>query len=167
MIDRVSRLRRSDDASDLRNRIKSAAENFVDVRNLTDDKISECIRRCETDVLVDLTGLTQHSRFSVLSRRVAPVQVNFLGYPGTTGADWIDYIFADPTIIPEEHFRYYSERVVWLPDTYQPNAYQLDYNKRRISGPLTRAECNHPEAAFVFCCFNNIYKITPAMFDVL
>lgn len=110
-----------DDASDLRNRIRSAAENFVDICGMTDDEIAEIIRRREIDVLVDLTGLTQHNRFSILSRRVAPVQVNFLGYPGTTGADWIDYIIADPTIIPEDHFRFYSEQVVWLPDTYQPN----------------------------------------------
>jgi predicted O-linked N-acetylglucosamine transferase (SPINDLY family) len=156
-----------DDASDLRNRIRSAAENFVDICGMTDDEIAEIIRRREIDVLVDLTGLTQRNRFSILSRRVAPVQVNFLGYPGTTGADWIDYIIADPTIIPEDHFRFYSEQVVWLPDTYQPNTYQLDDNRRRISERSpTREECNLPKAAFVFCCFNNTYKITPAMFDV-
>jgi protein O-GlcNAc transferase len=156
-----------DHGSDLRNRIKSATENFIDVGSLTDEKIAEFIRRREIDVIVDLTGLTQNNRFSVLSRRAAPVQANFLGYPGTIGTDWMDYIIADPTIIPEDHFRFYSEQVVWLPDTYQPNTYRADDNKRGISErSLTRAQCNLPEAAFVFCSFNNTYKITPAIFDV-
>ena len=151
-----------DDGSDLRNRIKSAAENFVDVRTMTDDEIAQFIRRREVDIVVDRNGLTQYNRFRVLSRRVAPVQVNFLGYPGTMGANWMDYIIADPAIIPEDHFQFYSEQVVWLPDTYQPND-----NKRRISERLpARAECNLPEGAFVFCCFNNTYKITPEVFDV-
>ena len=151
-----------DDTSDLRDRIKSAVENFIDVRAVTDEEIAQLIRHREIDVLVDLTGLWQYNRFSVLSRRVAPVQVNFLGYAGTTGADWMDYIIADPTTIPEDHFRFYSEQVVWLPNTYQPND-----NKRLISERLpTRAECNLPEAAFVFCCFNNTYKITPEVFSV-
>src|SRR5262249_27393161 len=156
-----------DDASDLRNSIKAAAENFIDVRTMTDDEIAELIRRREIDVIVDLTGLTMYNRFSVLSRRVAPIQVNFLGFPGTTSADWIDYIIADPTIIPKDHFQFYSERVVWLPDTYQPNTYRPNDSKRDISERLpTRAECNLPPAAFVFCSFNNTYKITPTIFDL-
>ncbi len=151
-----------DDGSDLRNRIKSAAENFVDVGAMTDDEIAEFIRRREIDIVVDRTGLMQYGRFSVPSRRVAPIQVSFLGYPGTMGADWMDYIIADPTIIPENHFQFYSEQVVWLPDTYQPND-----DKRHILERLpTRPECNLPEAAFVFCCFNNTYKITPEVFSV-
>jgi protein O-GlcNAc transferase len=100
-----------------------------------------------------------------VSCRGALRQVNFLGYSGTTGADWMHYIIGDPTIIPEDHFRFYSEQVVWLPDTFQPNNYQS--NKKTLSERLpTRAECNLPEAAFVFCSFNNTYKITPAIFDV-
>jgi protein O-GlcNAc transferase len=156
-----------DDASDLRNRIKSAAENFIDVRGITNGEIIETIRRTEIDVLVDLTGLTLNTRSDVLSWRVAPIQVSFLGYPATMGADWMDYIIADSTIIPEENFGYYSERVVWLPDTFQPNTYQLGHNKSAISKPSpTRAACDLPEGAFVFCCFNNTYKITPMIFDV-
>ena len=151
-----------DDTSDLRNRIKSAVENFIDVRAVTDEEIAQLIRHREIDVLVDMTGLWQYNRFSVLSRRVAPVQVNFLGYAGTTGADWMDYIIADPTLIPKDHFGFYSERVVWLPDTYQPND-----DKRPISKRLpTRAECDLPEAGFVFCCFNGTNKITPEIFSV-
>ncbi len=150
-----------DDASGLRDRIKAAVENFIDVRAMTDEKIAQFIREREIDVLVDLTGLTQYNRFSVLSRRVAPIQVNFLGFAGTTGADWMDYIIADPTIIPEDQIRFYSEQVVWLPDTYQPN------DKRLISERLpTRVECNLPETGFVFCCFNSAYKIVPEVFAV-
>ena len=151
-----------DDSSELRGRIKAAVENFIDVRAMTDEKIAQSIRQREIDLLVDLTGLTQYNRFSVLSRRTAPVQVNFLGYAGTTGANWMDYIIADRTIIPEEHFRFYSEQVVWLPDTYQAND-----DKRLISERLpTRAECKLPERAFVFCCFNSTYKIAPEIFAV-
>jgi protein O-GlcNAc transferase len=151
-----------DDASDLRNRITSAVENFIDVRTITDDEVAELIRHHEIDVIVDLTGLTLYNRFGVLSRRVAPIQVNFLGYAGTTGADWMDYIIADPTIIPEDHFRFYSERVVWLPDSCLPND-----NKSHISERTpTRTECGLPETAFVFCCFNNTYKINPQIFDI-
>ena len=150
------------DASDLRDRIKAAVENFSDVRAMTDEEVALFIREREIDLLVDLTGLTQYNRFSVLSRRVAPVQINFLGYAGTTGADWMDYIIADRTIIPEEHFQFYSEKVVWLPDTYQAND-----DKRPISQRLpTRTECKLPEAAFVFCCFNGTYKIAPEIFAV-
>ena len=151
----------ADDGSELRNRIKAAVENFIDVRTMTDEEIAESVRRREIDVLLDLTGLTQYNRFGVLSRRIAPVQVNFLGFAGTTGADWMDYIIADPTIIPEDQFRFYREQVVWLPDAYQPN------DKRLISERLpTRVECSLPEASFVFCCFNSTYKITPEVFGI-
>jgi predicted O-linked N-acetylglucosamine transferase (SPINDLY family) len=129
---------------------------------MTDEEIADFIRRREIDVIVDLMGLTQDCRFGVLSRRAAPIQVNFLGYPGTMGADFMDYIIADPTIIPKEHFAFYSERVVWLPDTYQPN----DNTRVLSESPPTRAECNLPETAFVFCCFNSTYKITPEVFAV-
>jgi predicted O-linked N-acetylglucosamine transferase (SPINDLY family) len=156
-----------DDGSKLRRRIKSAFEDFVEVREWNDADIAAAIRRREIDIIIDLTGMTRHNRFSVLSRQVAPIQVNFLGHAGTMGAGCVDYIIADRTIIPEEHFNYYSERVVWLPDTYQPNAYRAFNNKHSISERLsTRAECNLSETAFVFCCFNNTYKITPAVFDL-
>ena len=163
-----------DDGSELRSRIQSGVENFVDVGRMPDLAVAESIRHREIDVIVDLMGLTRDCRFSVLSRRVAPIQVNFLGYPATMGANFMDYIIADPTIIPKEHFAFYSEQVVWLPDTYLPNAYRSNENKHHISHNArhisqrvpTRAECNLPEAAFVFCCFNGSYKITPLIFDL-
>ena len=151
-----------DDGSELRRRTKSAFEDFIDVQEMTDDDVAGLIRRREIDIIVDLTGLTRYHRFSVLSRRVAPVQVNFLGYPGTMGSDCMDYIIADRTIIPGEHFQYYSERVVWLPDTYQANDNKCHISERKP----TRSECGLPEQAFVFCCFNNTYKIGPEIFDI-
>jgi protein O-GlcNAc transferase len=151
-----------DDGSDLRRRMTAAFEHFVDVNAMDDADVAALIRGREIDIVVDLTGLTRYNRFSVLSRRVAPVQVNFLGYPGTMGHGCMDYIIADQTIIPEDHFQHYSERVVWLPETYQANDNKIAISERKP----TRLECGLPEGAFVFCCFNNTYKITPAIFDV-
>jgi protein O-GlcNAc transferase len=151
-----------DDGSDQRHRIKSAVEEFVDVRNRSDADLAALIRRREIDILIDMMGFTLGGRFGVLARRAAPIQVNFLGYPATMGADWVDYLIADRTIIPAEHFRFYGERVVWLPHTYQAND-----DKSRIAERVpTRTECGLPESAFVFCCFNNTFKITPRIFDV-
>jgi protein O-GlcNAc transferase len=151
-----------DDGSDQRRRIKSAVEDFIDVRNRSDADLAAFIHRREIDILIDMMGFTLAGRFGVLALRAAPVQVNFLGYPATMGADWVDYIIADRTIIPAEHFQFYGERVVWLPHTYQAND-----NKSRVAERVpTGAECGLPESAFVFCCFNNTFKITPRIFDV-
>jgi len=151
-----------DDGSELRRPTKSAVDDFVDVRNRSDADVAALIRRREIDIVVDLTGFTLAGRFGVLARRAAPIQVNFLGYPATMGADWIDYIIADRTIIPAEHFQFYGERVVWLPDTYQAND-----DKSGIAERVpTRAECGLAETGFVFCCFNNTFKINPQIFDV-
>src|SRR5262249_44125908 len=117
-----------DQNSAMRQRIKHAFERFLDVAQKTDQEIADVIRRLEIDIAVDLKGFTQHNRLNVLARRPAPIQVNYLGYPGTMGASYIDYIIADATIIPAEQCRFYSEQVVWLPDTYQPND-----SKRKIA----------------------------------
>jgi predicted O-linked N-acetylglucosamine transferase (SPINDLY family) len=100
----------------------------VDVRATLEEQIAQFIRNHEIDVLWIWWDSPKDSRFSVLSRRAAPIQVNFLGYPGTMGADSMDYIIADPTVIPKEHFPVYSEGVVWLPDAYLPNAYRPKEN---------------------------------------
>jgi protein O-GlcNAc transferase len=107
--------------SDFRRRIANAVEHFVDVQNKSDQQISELIRWREIDILIDLKGFTEDARFNVLARRAAPIQVSYLGYPGTMGANYIDYIIVDPTIILEDQFRHYSERAVWLPESYQVN----------------------------------------------
>src|SRR5262249_53294968 len=107
--------------SNMRQRIAGAVEHFVDVRNKSDREVAELIRRLEIDIVIDLKGFTYDARYNVLAQRAAPLQVNYLGYPGTMGADFIDYIIADRTIIPKEQFPTYSECVVWLPDSYQVN----------------------------------------------
>jgi protein O-GlcNAc transferase len=113
-------------------------------------------------IAIDLKGYTKDARPIIFAHRPAPVQVNFLGFPGTMGAHFIDYIIADKWLIPAEHQIYYSEKVAYLPDCYQPND-----SKRPIadSAPM-RADAGLPERGFVFCCFNNSFKITPAIFDI-
>jgi protein O-GlcNAc transferase len=151
-----------DDGSPMRSRIRSAFDDFIDVQQMGDDEVARLIRRREIDIAVDLKGFTRDCRFGILARRAAPIQINYLGYPGTMGADCIDYILADPTIIPDDHWPFYREQVVWLPDSYQAND-----GKRLIAERVpTRQQCALPEAAFVFCCFNNTFKISPEVFSV-
>jgi len=151
-----------DRASPMRDRIKGAVEHFIDVGSNSDQEIAELIRRCEIDIVIDLMGLTQHNRLDVMARRPAPIQVNYLGYSGTTGTSFIDYTLADATVIPQEHRAFYSEEVVWLPDCY------LITDDRRVIAERTpsRSECALPEDGFVFCCFNNTYKLGPETFQV-
>ena len=151
-----------DDNSAVRHRIKSGAEHFRDVRDNSDAEIAGLIHRHEIDIAIDLMGWTQDCRPTVLARRPAPIQVNYLGYPATMGADWMNYIMADATTVPKDHWSYYTEKVVWLPD-----AYQVNDSKRSIADETpSRGACGLPEDAFVFCCFNNTFKMTPAMFDI-
>ncbi len=116
----------------------------------------------EIDIAVDLKGYTGDARPGILAFRPAPVQVSYLGFPGTMGADHIDYILADRFIIPEEQERFYSENVVCLPECYQPN------DSKRIIAEVTptRAQAGLPETGFVFCSFNSNYKITPQIFEL-
>jgi len=152
----------SDDGSQLRRRIEAAFDDFIDVQRMDDQQIAELIRSHEIDIVVDLMAFTGDNRAGVLARRAAPVQVNYLGYPGTMAAHYIDYIIADPTVIPREDFECYTEQVVWLPDCYQAN----DENRPISDSRPTRLECDLPENAFVFCCFNNSFKILPQIFDI-
>jgi predicted O-linked N-acetylglucosamine transferase (SPINDLY family) len=150
------------DNSPVRRRLQAAFEHFIDVGGSGDQEIAALMRRAEIDIAVDLMGFTKDHRLGVLARRAAPIQVNYLGYPGTMGAPYMDYILADGTVIPEDHDAFYAERVVRLPKTYQVND-----NRRAISQRTpTRAECGLPQSGFVFCCFNNPQKITPEIFDI-
>jgi protein O-GlcNAc transferase len=151
-----------DDRSKMRDRVKGAFESFVDVETRTDSEVAELLRELEVDIAVDLMGLTQGCRTGIFARRPAPIQVNYLGYPGTMGADYIDYIFADRFVIPKDQCDRYAEKVVYLPDTFQAN------DRRRSCAERTpsRSECGLPEDAFVFCAFNANHKITPSMFDI-
>src|SRR5262249_9272024 len=105
--------------SDIRRRLKLSFECFIDARLQSDQEIAELIRGREIDIAVDLNGFTEDARTNVFARRPAPLQVNYLGYPGTMGAEYIDYILADRTVIPETQCGYYTEKVIWLPDCYQ------------------------------------------------
>ena len=129
---------------------------------MTDDGIAHLIREREIDIAVDLNGYTQNCRTNIFAHRPAPIQVNYLGYPGTMGADYVDYLIADHTLIPEVHRHCYTENIVYLPHTYQAND-----QKRRISEKqFTRSEFGLPDEVFVFCCFNANSKIVPERFDV-
>jgi predicted O-linked N-acetylglucosamine transferase (SPINDLY family) len=147
------------DRSAMRARLENAFTHFLDVPNLPDAEIAGLLRVHEIDIAIDLNGYTAGARPGILGRRAAPVQVNYLGYPGTMGADAIDYIIADRVLIPPEHRQFYSEQVVWLPDTYQAND-----SSRVLLSPPSRAEMGLPEDTFVFCCFNANHKILPDSF---
>ncbi len=152
----------SEEDSATRDRIKRAFEHFIDVDEHSDQDVATLIRRNEIDIVVDLMGYTAQSRAGVLARRAAPIQVNYIGYSGTTGADYMDYILADSTIIPADHREYYTEKVVWLPDSYLVN----DSRRAIADRTPTRRECGLPEDGFVYCCFNNSYKIAPEIFQL-
>lgn len=150
------------DAHDaMRTRLRGAFDEFIDVRGISDRAVAEMCREREIDIAIDLNGYTDGSRTSLFAHRAAPVQVNYLGYPGTMNASYIDYLVADKILIPAESRGHYGEKIAYLPNTYQAND-----AKRQISdAKLTRAGFGLPEGAFVFCCFNNSFKILPETFD--
>jgi predicted O-linked N-acetylglucosamine transferase (SPINDLY family) len=150
-----------DDGSDLRHRVRSAFEHFHDIRGLDDLAAARLLREKEIDIAVDLKGYTEQARTGIFARRPAPVQVNYLGFPGTMGAGYIDYIVADSVLIAPDDDAFYSEKVVRLPHSYQCND-----DKRAIGETGTRPGRGLPEHAFVFCCFNASYKIMPEIFGI-
>ena len=150
-----------DDKSETRARFKAAFHRFLDVREKDDNEVASLLREMEIDIAVDLNGFTGDPRTRILARRPAPIQVNYLGYPGTMGADYIDYIIADPIVITPVEEPHYSEKIAYLPDTYQAN----DARRRAVERVPSRAEAGLPETGFVFASFNNTYKISPDMFS--
>ncbi|MFA5958177.1 tetratricopeptide repeat protein [Hyphomicrobium sp.] len=151
-----------EDNSAMRQRMLRAFDHTRKIATTTNREAAAMIHDDSLDVLVDLKGYTRDARTEILAYRPAPIQVNYLGYPGTMGADFIDYIVADAVVAPMEMQANYSERIVHLPNSYQPNDRQ-----RVISDePVTRAEYGLPEDAFVFCSFNNSYKLNTTMFDL-
>ena len=147
-------------------RIKQHFNQFIDVSLMNDLEVVELSRQLRVDIAIDLMGFTAESRTGIFALHCAPIQVNFLGYPGTMSADYIDYIIADETIIPQGASKFYREKIVYLPDTYYPNSYKNDENAGRTpSRQFQRDEIGLPLDRFVFCCFNNIYKILPDVFN--
>ena len=148
-----------DDGSAIRARIRHAVSGFVDIASYSHVAAARAIYEDRIDILVDLKGYTQGARPQIMALRPAPVQVNWLGYPGTMGMPQIDAILADHFIIPAGAESGYSERIVRLPDCYQIND-----RRRVVASTPSRAECGLPEESFVFCCFNQSYKILPDVF---
>jgi predicted O-linked N-acetylglucosamine transferase (SPINDLY family) len=150
------------DRGEMHARISRAFERFIDVRAQSDEEVAGLLHQMETDIAVDLMGFTEQCRPRILASRPAPVQVNYLGFAGTLGAEHIDYIIADRYVIPEDQRLYYAEQVVCLPDCYLPN----DAKRRIAEPPPTRSEAGLPDDDFVFCSFNQTYKLTPELFDL-
>ena len=146
---------------EMRQRLEKSFDQFIESGRKSDIEIAKLSRDLKIDIAVDLKGFTQDARTGIFAHRAAPIQVNYLGYPGTLGADYMDYIIADKTLISPEIQSCYSEKVIYL-----PNSYQVNDRRRLISDrEITRQELGLPEHGFVFCCFNNNYKILPATFE--
>jgi predicted O-linked N-acetylglucosamine transferase (SPINDLY family) len=142
-------------------RVRAAFDRFIDVGERSDREIAQLLRELQIDIAVDLMGLTDGLRLGVFAHRAAPVQVSYLGYAGTSGAPYMDFILADEIVIPSAQERHYSERVVRLPNCYLPND-----DRRGVGLVPTRAEAGLPPTGLVFCAFTNAYKINPPMFDL-
>jgi len=151
-----------DDHSEMRKRLVAAFDQFRDVRGNSDEEVAKLLHNLNVDVAVDLKGYTHDARPIILAYRPAPIQVNYLGYPGTMGAEFIDYIVADKIVVPFERQQFYTEKIVHLPDSYQIN----DTTRRIAEVVPDRQAIGLPQRGFVFCCFSNNWKITPEIFGV-
>ena len=148
-----------DDRSEMRKQIAAALEHFNDVRGQSNLEIARVIRESEIDIVIDLMGITADCRPGIFAARPAPVQASYLGYAGTMGADFIDYVFADHIVVPAANEGLFAEKIAWLPHCYLPAACAPEPPEA-----WTRAQAGLPEDAFVFCCFNNNFKILPETF---
>lgn len=150
-----------DDGSEIRKRLVAAFDRFYDVQTKNDEEVTQLLGDLQVDIAVDRNGHSSGNRMGIFARRPAPIQVGFLGYPGTSGTNFIDYIIADEMVVPLEQQQSFTEKIVHLPDCYQAND-----RKRQITENIPmRRGVGLPEHGFVFCCFNNSFKIIPTMFD--
>jgi len=147
---------------EMRQRLSKSFDNFADVHGISDKAIALLARENGIDIAINLNGYTQHARTGIFMYRAAPIQINYLGYPGTLGANFMDYIVADRFLIPEKNQKYFSEKQLYLPNTYMPTDNTRELSQKSIS----RSDMRLPKDAFVFCCFNNNYKISSAEFDI-
>ena len=145
----------------VRKRLERAFDRFIDVRGKSDREIALLSRSLSIDIAVDLGGHTGNSRTRIFAQRAAPLQLNYLGYPGTMGANYMDYLIGDRTVVPEAQQRHYTEKIVYLPNCYLPH----DSTRAIADTEFAREYLGLPLLGFVFCCFNNNYKITPGTFD--
>ena len=150
-----------DDNSAMRARVRRSFDHFEDVRGRSDAEVATLLKARETDIAVDLNGHTSGARSGIFAWRPAPVQVNYLVYPGTIGANFIDYVLADQTVLPANQQAFFREKIVHLPDCYQAND-----ATRMVPPAPSRTDCGLPEDGFVFCCFNNSWKIASPLFDI-
>jgi predicted O-linked N-acetylglucosamine transferase (SPINDLY family) len=151
-----------DDGSGIRKRLIASFDRFIDIRRLSDSEAARQICDDGIDILVDLNGYSEGSRIRMLAHRPAPIQVHYLGFPATLGTTFIDYIIVDPFVAPMDQQRFFAEKLVHL-----PNCFFVNDGTRGIATPKpSRAECGLPAHGFVFCSFNNFYKLTPDMFDI-
>jgi predicted O-linked N-acetylglucosamine transferase (SPINDLY family) len=151
-----------DDRSEIRARLIRAFDHFYDVRERNDREVAAMLNEMQVDIAIDRSGYTANARPGIFASRPAPIQVNYIGFPGSLGADFYDYIIADSIVIPSGQDSFYREKIVRLPDSYLVND-----SKRAIAEfTPTREEVGLPAKGFVFCCFNSCYKITPTLFDI-
>jgi len=150
-----------DACDEMRQRCVRAVDHFHDVTKLSDQGVAEFARDLGIDIAIDLKGYTQDGRMGIFAYRAAPIQISYLGYPGTSGADYIDYILADRVLIPESSKIFYTEKIIFLPNSYQVNDSQREISKKEFS----KTALGLPEKGFIFCCFNASYKISPEIFD--
>ena len=147
---------------DMNNRMKKAFDKYIECDDLHDEEVAIRIKKDKIDILVDLNGHTLGSRTGIFAYKPAKIQINFLGFPGTMGANYMDYIIADHTVIPKKFNTFFNEKIIRLPYTYMPND-----NKRTIANKtITRKDVGLPEKGIIFCCFNNSYKISSNEFDI-
>ena len=146
----------------MQKRLKKTFDQFIEVYDMTDFEVAKLSRDLNIDIAVDLMGYTLGNRTGIFALRAAPIQVNYLGFPGTMGCSYIDYVFVDKIIAPRDIVPFFSEKIVYLPNCYQPNDSKKEISKKIFS----KNEMGIPSDSFVFCCFNNNYKITPDIFDI-
>jgi predicted O-linked N-acetylglucosamine transferase (SPINDLY family) len=155
-----------DDGSATRARLKQAFRRFIDASAMSDADTAAKLRDMEIDIAVDLMGFTEGARPEIFRHRPAPIQVNYLGFPGTIGADWLDYLIAEDVIVPEEHRRFHAEHIVYLPHSYVTRDTSRKVSAVTVARAEERAGESLPQNGLVFACFNNTYKINPRMFDI-
>lgn len=144
----------------MRSRLRKAFDRYIDVRDESDANVAQLARSLGIDIAVDLGGYTEYARTNIFARRAAPLQINYLGYPGTMGAGFMDYLIADRAVVPEEHRQHYTEKIIYMPDSFFPS----DCTRSIAEAEPTREQLGLPYEGFVFCCFNQSYKISARMF---